>query len=359
MPNLAHWRRKHFERLEARQMLAGNVTAELVDGDLIVTGDAADNRIRIYMNAFGETKLFGDGTIVNGVPDGTFDLTHLTGDVVARLGDGNDVVNFEGGFPGAVVIEGGNGNDHVNSLAGGSIAAGLVIDVGSGANSVGLSGRGFGREGYSLGFRVGTSAIITGGAHEDGVSVEQVYVVNDLVINTGAGADRIDVRRSTIGQFLGIDSGADSDRLFLFGTNVSTASLQTGAGTASIDLEFFYARHDLGILAPDGATDILLWRSRVDGTAYVVGGHSNDYVKVEDSVLAAAQVYTGSGSDRLDVTGSILDRLFADLGGDNDWLLMTYTTVNDQATLIGGIGFDMFSRNGNALRRLQLGSFEA
>jgi hypothetical protein len=69
-------------------MLAGNVTAELIDGDLVVAGDAADNRIRIYMNAFGETKLFGDGTSVNGVPDGTFDLIDLTGDVTARMGDG-------------------------------------------------------------------------------------------------------------------------------------------------------------------------------------------------------------------------------------------------------------------------------
>jgi hypothetical protein len=358
MPNVTHKRRRHFERLEARNMLAGNVTAELVDGDLIVTGDAADNRIRIYRNAFGENKLFGDGTSVNGVDDGTFDLTDLTGDVVARMGDGNDIVSFEGGFPATVLIDAGNGNDHINSLAGASIAAGLVIDLGSGANSVGLSGRGFGREGYSLGFRVGTSTIITGGAQEDGVTVEQVYVANDLVINTGAGADRINVRRSTIGQFLGVDSGADSDRLFLFGTNVSTASLQTGAGTASIDLEFFYAKNDLGILAPEGATDILLWRSRVDGTAYVVGGQSNDYVKVEDSRLAGLQVYTSSGSDRLDVTGSILDRVFADLGADNDWLLMTYTAVNDQATLLGGLGFDVLSRNGNAIRRLVLGSFE-
>jgi hypothetical protein len=123
-------------------------------------------------------------------------------------------------------------------------------------------------------------------------------------------------------------------------------------------LEFFYASHDLGILAADGATDILLWRSRVDGTAYVVGGYSNDYVKLEDSVLAAAQVYTGNGSDRLDVTGSILERIFADLGADSDWLLITYTAVNDQATLLGGLGFDVLSRNGNAFRRLLLGGFE-
>ena len=59
------------------------------------------------------------------------------------------------------------------------------------------------------------------------------------------------------------------------------------------------------------------------------------------------------------MTGSILERVFADLGADNDWLLMTYTAVNDQATLLGGLGFDVFSRHGNAFRRLVLGGFEA
>jgi hypothetical protein len=340
-------------------MLAGNVTAQLVDGDLIVTGDASDNRIRIYLGAFGETKLFGDGTNVNGVPDGTFDLTGLTDDVVARMGDGNDTVGFVGGFAGAVVIEGGNGNDRMESLGGSSIAAELVIDAGPGANSVSLSGRGFGRESFNLGFRVGTSTIITGGEQRDGVFLEQVFVASDLVINTGAGGDDVDLRRSTIAKFIGVDSGADIDHLFLFGVSTTTASLQTGTGSAAIDLEFFYASHDLGILAADGATDILLWRSRVDGTAYIIGGHSNDYVKTEDSALAGMQIYTGAGGDRVDITGSILDSLFADLGADNDWLLMTYTAVNDQATLIGSTGFDLFSRQGNVFRRLLLGSFEA
>ena len=242
MPNLVHKRRRHIERLEARQMLAGNVTAELIDGDLIVTGDAADNRIRIYMNAFGETKLFGEGTSVNGIPDGTFDLTDLTGDVVARMGDGNDIVSFVGGFPGAVVIEGGGGNDDISSLGGGSITAELVIHAGSGANSVGLSGRGFGREGYNLGFRVGTSTIITGGEQRDGVFIEQVYVANDLVINTGAGADRIDVREARSGSLSGSTVGRQR-RLFLLRAAMSrTPHCKRATGVCIRSIWSFYAK---------------------------------------------------------------------------------------------------------------------
>jgi hypothetical protein len=337
-------------------MLAGNVTAELVDGALIVTGDAADNRIRIYMNAFGETKLFGEATSVNGIPDGTFDLIDLTGDVVARMNDGNDIVSFVGGFPGAVVIEGGGGNDDISSFGGGSIAAELVIHAGPGANSVGLSGRGFGREGYNLGFRVGTSTIISGGEQRDGVFVEQVYVANDLVINTGAGPDNIDLRRSSIGKFIGVDSGPGDDEIRA-SCNARTLSIQTGDGSLLLSLSC-YASQDLGILATGGASIIGIGGSRVDGTTYIVGGPSNDYVDINACRLNEVQVSTGNGSDRLDVTGSILERIFADLGADSDWLLMTFTAVNDQATLLGGPGFDVFSRNGNALRRLLLGGFE-
>jgi hypothetical protein len=96
----------------------------------------------------------------------------------------------------------------------------------------------------------------------------------------------------------------------------------------------------------------------VDGIAYVVGGQSNDYAKVNGCQLNELQVTTAGGSDRLDVTGSILERIFADLGADSDLLFMTYTAVNDQATLLGGPGFDVFSRHGNMFRRLLLGGFD-
>jgi hypothetical protein len=98
--------------------------------------------------------------------------------------------------------------------------------------------------------------------------------------------------------------------------------------------------------------------SRVDGATYIVGGTSNDYVNIKGCQFNELQVTTGGGSDRLDVTGSILEQFFADLGADNDLLFITYTAVNGQATLLGGPGFDVFSRSGNAFRRLVLGGFE-
>jgi hypothetical protein len=105
--------RRRFEPLEPRQLLAGNVTVELIDGDLIVTGDGLDNRIGVYGPAGnlsmveGENDGQGNATSINGVPNGRFNLDELIGDVIIRMADGNDTVFFTGPYSGAFVIEGG------------------------------------------------------------------------------------------------------------------------------------------------------------------------------------------------------------------------------------------------------------
>jgi hypothetical protein len=353
-----------MERLEARQMLAGNVTAEIVDGDLIITGDGVDNRIAITAPGFhsgvrGENTADGNPTSINGVPNGIFDVDGLTGDVIVRMGGGHDSVSFEGGFPGAMVLEGGAGDDRFWAQFGLSTASELIINTGPGENEIHMNGRIMLPSWDPGKLRIGSNLIITGGDQRDLIVVEQPWVGNDLVINSGDGPDIIQPTWCIVGNFAGVDSGPGDDEV-LARFRAKTISLRTGEGSAVVSLGWgTYASQDLGIIAGNGATVIDAINARVDGTTYVVGGQSNDYLKLNGCQLNELQVTTGNGSDRLDVTGSILERIFADLGGDNDWLLMTYTAVNDQATLIGGMGFDMFSRHGNALRRLQLGSFDA
>jgi hypothetical protein len=354
----------HIERLEARQLMAGNVTAEIIDGDLIVTGDGLDNRISIYAGGLhpgvhGENTADGLPTSINGAANGNFNFDGLTGDVVVRMGAGRDFALIEGYFPGAVGIDGGMGDDTVWSTYGTSIAGNLIIDAGPGTNSIQLSGR-IMRPSWDPGnLRIGGSLIITGGEQRDQIVVEQALVANDLVINAGAGPDSVDSRWIIVGNFAGIDSGPGDDEI-LASFHAKTISLRTGEGSALVTLAWgTYASQDLGIIATGGASIIEFVNSRVDGTTYIVGGQSNDYANFRGCQLNELQVSTGSGSDRLDITGSILERIYADLGADSDLLFMTYTAVNDQATLLGGLGFDMFSRYGNTFRRLVLGGFEA
>jgi hypothetical protein len=352
-----------MERLEARQMLAGNVTAEIVDGDLIVTGDGLDNRIAITVGGLhpgvhGTNTADGNPTSVNGAATGSFNVDGLTGDVVVRMGAGRDFVSFEGNFPGAVVLEGGAGNDVFWSMGGLSTASELIINTGPGENRIEMSGRIMLPSWHRGNVQIGGSLIITGGDQRDVINIHQAWVANDSLINTGDGPDSMDARWIVAGNFAGVDSGPGDDEI-LASFRAKTISLRTGEGSGMLTLGWgTYASRDLGIIAGNGATVIDAINARVDGTTYVIGGHSNDYAKFNGCQLTELQVNMGNGSDRLDVTGSILDRIFADLGGDSDWLYMTSTAVNQQAALSGGAGFDMFSRAGNAFRRLVLGGFE-
>jgi hypothetical protein len=344
-------------------MLAGNVTAEIIDGDLIITGDGLDNRIAInagglHPGVHGENTADGNPTSINGMPNGSFNLDGLTGDVIVRMGDRDDSVSLEGGFPGAVVLEGDGGDDRFWSQFGLSTASELIINTGPGNNEIHMSGRVMLPSWDPGTIRIGSNLIITGGDQRDLINIHQAWVANDSVINTGDGPDSMDARWMIVGNFAGVDSGPGDDEI-VASFRAKTISLRTGEGSAMLTLAWgTYASQDLGIITGNGATIIDAINARVDGTTYVVGGQSNDYVNFNGCLLTELQTNMGNGSDRLDVTGSILDRIFADMGADNDWLLITSTAVNQQAALSGGTGFDMFSRAGNAFRRLVLSGFE-
>ncbi len=93
-------RRLGFESLETRRCMAGNVTAALVGGDLVVEGDADANTISIVEGAVdGEFIVLGgddaDGaaTNVNGAPNGLAVVSGVSGSLIVRLREGNDVVD--------------------------------------------------------------------------------------------------------------------------------------------------------------------------------------------------------------------------------------------------------------------------
>src|SRR5687767_4852264 len=54
------FRRTPFESLEPRRVMAGNVTAEVIDGDLIITGDGAANTISVRQSDSGSYVVESD-----------------------------------------------------------------------------------------------------------------------------------------------------------------------------------------------------------------------------------------------------------------------------------------------------------
>ncbi|MDH3719008.1 MAG: hypothetical protein OES79_12895, partial [Planctomycetota bacterium] len=90
-----------FESLEPRHLLAGNVTAAVVDGDLRLTGDSLDNTAMVSV-IDGDVVVEGlDDTTVNGsaTPFIAFSgSSRIADDLLARLGGGGDVLLLAGGL---------------------------------------------------------------------------------------------------------------------------------------------------------------------------------------------------------------------------------------------------------------------
>src|SRR5262245_34086727 len=97
-------KRLAFERLEDRAMLAGNVIAAVITGDLELSGDAAGNALQVWQVGAGTWKVQGIGTTINGsFAIQTF--TGVTGDIDAALDAGNNYIRvFTGNIPGSLNI---------------------------------------------------------------------------------------------------------------------------------------------------------------------------------------------------------------------------------------------------------------
>ncbi|HYE21509.1 MAG TPA: hypothetical protein VEA69_23885 [Tepidisphaeraceae bacterium] len=130
----------HVQPLESRTLLAGNVTAVLVGGDLVLTGDAARNRVLITtgQDRDAQVRVVGldDDTTINGEFDAAFsgvtgavrvalgsgadsvavrDLT-LVRPILINTGRGGDTVSFQNATLGGVDAMCGTGDDTVTAL---------------------------------------------------------------------------------------------------------------------------------------------------------------------------------------------------------------------------------------------------
>ena len=352
-----------FESLEYRQMMAGNVTAQIVNGDLIVTGDAAANAIR-FVDSGGTRRVegvdaAGSPTSINGTPNGSFDYTAATGNTNVRMQDGNDSVSlqFPSTFPGALVIELGAGDDQLGGGPALMIATEFIVDLGSGTNEINMRGSTF-RDGSGPGIHVGTSVIINGGDGRDSIRISELFDAHDFVLNTLGGDDTVSLLFVRPDNFLGIDGGAGEDSITLGATDARVISLRSGGGGGFMGLFDCEISGDLGMIAGDGMTHLRLNGSIVRGTAYLITGGVNDFVQVENSIVRELQINAGGGSDRVDINGSLLERVFAELGAGGDLLVMNNTAISGTGSLSGGSDYDVFFGRGNAFGGASLAFFE-
>ncbi len=134
-----------FETLERRDLMAGNVIARVIDGDLVIRGDDASNGVKVTRldattyQVSGFT-VGGADTRINTVPNGIIKLVGVTRDINANFFSGNDELSLHGASPAApltaprdINIDMDAGNDQVylkNVKAGGKVD----VSMGSGVD---------------------------------------------------------------------------------------------------------------------------------------------------------------------------------------------------------------------------------
>ena len=118
-----------FEALERRELLAGDVTAEVIDRTLFITGDnEANGVIASVLGGSAEVAATG-GTTINGSNSYAIFSNHDIDNVVVNLRGGEDIIHFPFYLvtDGNVEIDGGAGHDLV-------ILSGFLGQVNIGGN---------------------------------------------------------------------------------------------------------------------------------------------------------------------------------------------------------------------------------
>ncbi len=210
-------RRLGCEKLETREVMAGNVTASIVNGALELRGDSAANNVMIMRSTNGSFRVDGMGnTRINGSLATYFAPSKTEDDLRIFMNGGNDSVRIG------------------EELFGGVAQIGYAnVNMGTGSDRISL----FNFKGNDL-----TNSVFQLGTSTDSSKDADVFATSGtnsfkggVTISTGTGADRVDLSKMTVNGKLSVDLGAGDDRMDLL--NVIFASSDFNGGIGNDDFE--------------------------------------------------------------------------------------------------------------------------
>jgi hypothetical protein len=301
-----------LEQLETRTGLAGNVTAVVSGGDLIVRGDDAGADITLSQPGARQITLTGTDTTVNGSA-GPVTFSGVTKDLRIYFGSGDDSLTFDESTPislsGNLFLNGGGGSNTVSTQsdlesldAGGSLNVGgnlnvlnpagrtqlislLNLNVKGDVHILNLGGDALTRiESFDGSNTVGGSLLIANGPGQSSeTDLRSINVKGDVHILNQAG-----VAIACIDSFGGSNS-VGGDLAIIDGPGQIS---QTVIGSTMID-------HDLQVV--QGGQDqntILVLSTRVKGTTNLRSRNGDDTVFVNNTTFGGAfHLQTGQGTD--------------------------------------------------------------
>jgi hypothetical protein len=333
--------RFHMERLEDRQMMAGDVFASLQNGTLFIEeasnsiGGAQELEIA-YVNGNKVRVTAAQGTLINGKSSVLFETINGL-DIDAKLGGGRDVVHVTGpgsSLLGVVKIDTSdpafsNDGDDVVTARDFTIAQ-LDITTGSGRDVVEVVNTNINGD-FDLGKLNIRAGINTPGvfSDQDTVIIGGTRVTRGMSVLTGASNDRVILKNVDVGNrdddLLWVDLGAQDDVLQIGSglndiTPVTGKNLRVDARDGNDRVEMADVFFDEGFAVQLGAgEDVLTMRNVQSLTNMALRGEGgNDTITLQQvEVFDNFFAYMGEGSDTLDITFIKARNVELD-GGDGD-----------------------------------------
>lgn len=291
-------KRLAFERLEGRSLMAGDVTAIVVDGTLYIGGDNQNNTIYVQQ----------------GTQSGEFVIGQSTDTTV----NGRESVTISGVTKGwRINLK--NGNDRLILLDGVTAEGNVKIRMGKGADLISI------------------------GPRPDDAPPQPEYVPpafeRNLTIDLGAGDDRLHQNPTHVHGNQLIVAGTGDDGLWINDNSIPASDY--------IDPAVDNLRVDGAISIDLGAgDDTFLARKIIAGTyIHVKGGSGDDNIESFDNQSRRSLIEAGSGNDRFESESDQYERLRIAMGADDD-RIRRHAGEIQRAHIGGGAGSDLFIDTG-------------
>lgn len=222
-----------FESLERRNPLAGNITAAVVGGSLLLEGDSSSNAVQVRQVSEASWEVRGLGTQING-SNNTFVANNVVAGIEADLNRGDDFIKV---FNGTLVTD-------------------LLIETNQGADSVQLINLNI-TGGADITTGDGNDAVLISDVEAGGQVVEEQPVGIAFYLNTNTGADVVSVDRLLANSaefFLGSGNDVLAMTRSAFASDVR---ISASTGTDTVSLNDIEAIDDIWVHMGDGDSDAL------------------------------------------------------------------------------------------------------
>lgn len=339
-------RRLGVERLDERLPLAGNVVASVVNNQLNVMLDSADNFVQVSSPSPGIVRVTGIGTKING-GNAAVDFANIKWLSMTDAG-GNDVVRVEGlrMLDGWIDIEldpanqAGNDTLYVRDCQA-KFAVSASVDPSN--SSAGQDYVWF----ENIQSSQGTVDVFTGDEGSGVSASDQVWMTNvsaptQISVVTGVGNDTIslsqfsssNVRVEADGLNSVVSHGHDWISLYngeAFDLGVIADRGDSSTGVDTVTLNSLYTT--LTYVGTAGGADTVTMTNSVvfggNGAEFFLGGSSadNDVLKIAYSYIGSGGLYVGTegGADFVSIDHCVIDdgEFGVFLGAGNDILYVT------------------------------------